>query len=137
MWRAALLGVTTGACLVQWHGCADSPFLRLIVSGVLMLPGSLSDEHRSRAVTREFQLEHACPSTALTTGPCPGYWRDHIVPLGRGGADAVENMQLAKTRGHGRARSEVDQDPGGSCKGPASSRPPSLSPISVVAAAVG
>jgi hypothetical protein len=50
-------------------------------------------EHRSRAVTREFQREHPCPSTGLTTGACPGYWKDHIVPLACGGPDAASNMQ--------------------------------------------
>ena len=28
-----------------------------------------------------------------TTGTCPGYVADHVIPLRRGGADAVENMQ--------------------------------------------
>ena len=42
---------------------------------------------------REFQREHPCPSTGLPTGPCPGYWKDHIVPLSCGGPDAVSNLQ--------------------------------------------
>jgi hypothetical protein len=50
-------------------------------------------EHRSRAVTREFQREHPCPSTGKTSGACPGYWKDHIVPLGCGGPDTVSNLQ--------------------------------------------
>ena len=50
-------------------------------------------EHRSRAVTREFQREHPCPSTGLTSGTCPGYRKDHVVPLGCGGPDTVSNMQ--------------------------------------------
>ena len=49
--------------------------------------------YRSREVTREFQREHPCPSTGLPTGACPGYWRDHIVPLACGGPDAVSNTQ--------------------------------------------
>jgi hypothetical protein len=52
-----------------------------------------ASEHRSRAVAREFQREHPCPSTGLTNGTCPGYWKDHIVPLACGGPDAVSNMQ--------------------------------------------
>jgi hypothetical protein len=60
----------------------------------LSLPSLTSaSEHRSRAVAREFQREHPCPSTGLTTGACPGYWRDHVVPLVCGGPDAVSNMQ--------------------------------------------
>jgi hypothetical protein len=50
-------------------------------------------EHRSRAVTQEFQREHPCPSTGLTTGACPGYRKDHMKALACGGADAVWNLQ--------------------------------------------
>jgi hypothetical protein len=50
-------------------------------------------EHRSREVTREFQREHPCPSTGRPSGACPGYRKDHIVPLGCGGPDAVSNLQ--------------------------------------------
>ena len=50
-------------------------------------------EHRSREVTREFQREHPCPSTGRTTGSCPGYRKDHIVPLACRGPHAVSNMQ--------------------------------------------
>jgi hypothetical protein len=58
-----------------------------------MLAPALAKEHRSREVTREFQREHPCPSTGASSRRCPGYIRDHIVPLACGGADAVENMQ--------------------------------------------
>jgi hypothetical protein len=52
-----------------------------------------ANEHRSRAVAREFEREHPCPSTGLPTGACPGYRKDHIVPLACGGPDAVSNLQ--------------------------------------------
>jgi hypothetical protein len=48
---------------------------------------------RSRAVARHFQQQHPCPSTGRTTGACPGYVRDHIVPLACNGPDAVANLQ--------------------------------------------
>lgn len=55
-------------------------------------------EHRSAAVKREFQLTHPWPVTGLTSGRCPGYVKDHIVPLSCGGPDAVSNMQWQTTR---------------------------------------
>ena len=69
-------------------------------------------EHRSREVTREFQREHPCPSTGLTAGACPGYWRDHIVPLACGGPDTVSNLQwqtvaAARAKDHWERRSCV------------------------------
>ena len=57
------------------------------------LGAASATEHRSRAASQEFQREHPCPSTGRTSGACPGYVRDHIVPLACGGADAVQNMQ--------------------------------------------
>lgn len=48
---------------------------------------------RSSAVVREFKALHACPSTSLHTGACPGWAVDHVVPLVCGGCDAVVNMQ--------------------------------------------
>jgi hypothetical protein len=67
----------------------------LIALGALICCVSLpslasASEHRSRTVAREFQREHPCPSTGLTTGACPGY---HVVPLACGGPDAMSNMQ--------------------------------------------
>lgn len=53
---------------------------------------------RNRAVTREFQRLHPCPSTGKKTGACPGWIKDHIKPLCAGGADAVWNMQWQSTR---------------------------------------
>ena len=50
-------------------------------------------QRRSHAVLLEFQRLQPCPSTGLTTGRCPGYWKDHVVPLACGGADAVVNLQ--------------------------------------------
>ena len=52
-----------------------------------------ASEHRSRAVTREFQRGQPCPSTGRTSGACPGYRKDHVVPLACGGPDAVSNLQ--------------------------------------------
>ena len=60
----------------------------------VILPTSASaKEHRSALVKHEFQLTHPCPSTGRTNGACPGYVKDHIVPLACGGPDAPSNMQ--------------------------------------------
>jgi hypothetical protein len=48
---------------------------------------------RSATAKRDFQKSHPCPATGKTTGACPGYVIDHVVPLKRGGADAPSNMQ--------------------------------------------
>ncbi len=41
----------------------------------------------------KFMRAHPCPSTGKTSGACPGYIVDHVVPLKRGGADRPDNMQ--------------------------------------------
>jgi hypothetical protein len=53
--------------------------------------------HRSHAVSAAFQHAHPCPSTGLTHGACPGWIKDHIVPLCAGGADAVSNLEWQTT----------------------------------------
>lgn len=56
------------------------------VSGVIV---------RSSAVITAFRKHHPCPSTALSTGPCPGWSINHIIPLACGGCDAVANLVYA------------------------------------------
>ena len=48
---------------------------------------------RSLKAKHDFKHLHPCPSTARSTGSCPGYIIDHIEPLCAGGADAPSNMQ--------------------------------------------
>lgn len=48
---------------------------------------------RDRAVLRQFQQRYPCPSTGKTTGACPGWYKDHVVPLVCGGCDTMENLQ--------------------------------------------
>jgi hypothetical protein len=48
---------------------------------------------RSSSVLAAYQRIHACPSTGLKTGACPGWELDHPLPLACGGIDAVSNLQ--------------------------------------------
>ena len=47
---------------------------------------------RRADVLRAFQKIHPCPSTGLTTGACPNWQKNHIVPLACGGCDEVSNL---------------------------------------------
>lgn len=51
---------------------------------------------RSNTIRNNFQKVHPCPSTGLPTGACPGWAKDHIIPLACQGCDSVENMQWLK-----------------------------------------
>jgi len=55
---------------------------------------------RDRSVPQRFQQVHPCPSTGARKGACPGWERDHILPLCRGGADHPANMQWLSTEQH-------------------------------------
>jgi hypothetical protein len=39
---------------------------------------------RSATAKHDFQKSHPCPATGKTSGACPGYVIDHVVPLKRG-----------------------------------------------------
>ena len=52
-----------------------------------------NSDSRSPAVTAEFERMNPCPSTGNTHGACPGWIKDHVIPLCEGGADAVSSLQ--------------------------------------------
>ena len=54
-----------------------------------------------------FKKAHPCPATGKSTGSCPGYVIDHVVPLKRGGADRPENMQW-QTKEAARAKDKTE-----------------------------
>jgi hypothetical protein len=71
----------------------------LFICACVVLPMYASaKEHRSTSVKREFQLTHPYPATGCTSGPWPGYVKDHVLPLACGGPDAVSNLQWQTIR---------------------------------------
>lgn len=52
---------------------------------------------RRADVLATFQRAHPCPSTGLLVGACPGWQRNHVVPLACGGCDAVSNLAWLPT----------------------------------------
>lgn len=63
----------------------------IVVALVAALSGPTA--HRSSAVTAAFERTHPCPANGLKTGPCPGWIKDHIMPLCANGPDAISNLQ--------------------------------------------
>lgn len=76
---------------LESHGSQD-----LRVCGTEAVRDANGNIVRSSAVLRRFQEQHPCPSTGLTTGSCPGWSKDHVIPLVCGGCDSIENLQWLK-----------------------------------------
>ena len=53
---------------------------------------------RRADVLTSFKKAHPCPVTGLSSGACPGWNMDHIIPLACGGCDAVSNLQWLPVR---------------------------------------
>lgn len=73
---------------------------RILLAVVLLMASAFPQNystrrhyHRSREVTRQFQRANPCPSTGKRYGPCPGWRKDHRLPLCKGGSDSPSNMQ--------------------------------------------
>ena len=61
-------------------------------AGEIVQRNSKGEIVRSSAVLSAFQKIHPCPSTNLTTGDCPHYSMNHVMPLACGGRDEVSNL---------------------------------------------
>jgi hypothetical protein len=89
---ACIIGIRTNVKALR----SGIRFLKLVVAaiaGALAVSSASASEPRSLEVKHEFQRQHPCPSTGRPTGVCPGYIKDHIVPLACGGLDSVANLQ--------------------------------------------
>ena len=53
---------------------------------------------RSKSVKAYFKKIHPCPVTGESSGPCPGWSIDHVIPLSCGGCDSIANMQWLPNR---------------------------------------
>jgi hypothetical protein len=62
---------------------------------------------RSASAKHAFEKSHPCPATSKSSGGCPGYVVDHVVPLKHGGADAPSNMQW-QTREAAKAKDKTE-----------------------------
>jgi hypothetical protein len=67
--------------------------MKRTIIGICLTILALAALGRDASQVRAFRATHPCPSTNLTTGACPGYVVDHIMPLCIGGPDAPRNMQ--------------------------------------------
>ena len=75
----------------------------LLAVCVALTVSASAKQPRSASAKRDFQLTHPCPATGRTSGACPGYVKDHVVPLACGGPDAPSNM-LWQTKADGKAK---------------------------------
>lgn len=55
------------------------------------------DDHgrivRRADVLAAYKHQHPCPATGRSTGACPGWSVNHVIPMAAGGCDAVDNLQ--------------------------------------------
>lgn len=61
--------------------------------GETVIRNDSGDTLRSKQVLTRFKQLYPCPSTGKTSGKCPNWAIDHVIPLDCGGKDAVYNLQ--------------------------------------------
>lgn len=88
---AALALVLAGCALVEAQSVNPPPLVETRYCGAPVRNADGSIRRRSD-VLAEFQRLHPCPSTGLKSGACPGWQKNHVVPLACGGCDGVSNL---------------------------------------------
>jgi hypothetical protein len=90
---AILMLALAGAA--QAHLPANSPAVdplkeyRQCGAPVRLADGSI---RRRSDVLTAYRKAHPCPVTGVSSGACPGWSINHIIPLASGGCDAVVNL---------------------------------------------
>jgi 5-methylcytosine-specific restriction endonuclease McrA len=74
--------------------------LIIIIIALLLLSFAEARTARSYKARAEFKRLQPCPATGKSSGPCPGWEIDHVVPLYKDGADSPANMQWLKIEQH-------------------------------------
>ncbi len=80
--------VTLSAVSIAKSGPLDET--RCCIEPVLNKDGT---NKRRADVLVAFKKFHPCPATGLSTGSCPNWQLDHVIPLECGGEDSVSNLQ--------------------------------------------
>jgi hypothetical protein len=76
-------------------------FLFACVFALLAAAAPAAERQRPSNAEIHFRLANPCPATGETSGACPGYVVDRVIPVTCGGAENAENMQwqtLAEAR---------------------------------------
>ncbi len=98
---AVLVAASLSACPIAGAWARNSHVAHSSGSHQGTVQGVARDGHgkilRSAKAKDDFKRVNPCPATGRSSGACPGYVIDHVVPLKRGGADAPYNMQWQTT----------------------------------------
>lgn len=82
-----------------------SKIIALYLLGAIVTASAVDEElqrdldgklHRSQSTLIQFQKLHPCPSTGKPTGSCPGFVKDHVIPLACGGPDLPNNLMWSE-----------------------------------------
>lgn len=93
--RSLALVVALFSSVAQAHPTSAHPLVSLEEQRYCGAPkrDARGEILRRGDVLRAFRKAHPCPVTGRSSGACPGWSIDHVIPLACGGCDAVSNLQ--------------------------------------------